>query len=139
MSSEKVVTLEQSPTTAELTPADKLRALAERQMAEEEQANAKYQRRLFYLLPFNILMIYGTIKYSKNVNAITKYFWPHRRKVSIKNLFIVGSCQALFFSTVFIFGNMLLLGLNPREVYQRHMRHKQEELELMANSPIDES
>ena len=34
-------------------------------------------------------------------------------------------------------GNLAMLGINPREVYTRHLTQKQEELELMANTPID--
>ena len=59
------------------------------------------------------------------------------RKVTVKNLFIVGSCQAVFFTTIFIVGNLTLLGIKPREVYARHLKQKQEELDLMANTPID--
>ena len=106
-------------------------------MAEEEEYNRKYQKRLFYLLPFNCFLLFGTLKYSKNIQPITKYFFPNMRKVSIKNLFIVGTCQAIVFSSIFLVGNMTLLGINPKEVYARHLKQKQEELDLMTSTPVD--
>ena len=36
-------------------------------MAEEDLKNAKYRKRLVYLVPFNFFALYGTIKYSKNI------------------------------------------------------------------------
>ena len=79
----------------------------------DHERNAKFRRRLVFLLPYNLALIYGTIKYSRNIHKISKYFWPNRRKFTIGNFLIVGTIQALFFTSLYAGGNMLIVGINP--------------------------
>jgi hypothetical protein len=39
----------------------------DRLLALEEEKNAKYRKRILYLIPFNFLAMWGTIKYFQNV------------------------------------------------------------------------
>ena len=79
----------------------------------DHERNAKFRRRLVFLLPYNLALIYGTIKYSKNIHRISKFLWPNRRKFTIGNFLLIGTIQALFFTSLYAGGNMLILGINP--------------------------
>jgi hypothetical protein len=82
-------------------------------MAEEELKNVKYWRRMKWLLPFNAFCLWGTIRYAKNIQRTAKVFWPHRQKATLGNLFLVGTAQALFFTTFYLGGSLAILGINP--------------------------
>jgi hypothetical protein len=58
-------------TAKELDEIDKLMVL-------EDEKNAHYRKRMLYLIPFNALSLWGTIKYFQNVQRIAKKFWPKR-------------------------------------------------------------
>ncbi len=96
-------------TASELDEIDKLMAL-------EDEKNAHYRKRMLYLIPFNALALWGTIKYFQNVQRIAKKFWPKRQKASIGNFFIIGTTQAIFFTTFYIGGTLAILGINPKKV-----------------------
>mmetsp|Transcript_5701 Transcript_5701/g.4326 ORF Transcript_5701/g.4326 Transcript_5701/m.4326 type:complete len:89 (+) Transcript_5701:110-376(+) len=55
----------------------------------------------------------GTMKYAQNIQKIAKKFWPKRQKANLVNFFFVGTAQAIFFSSFYIGGTMLILGINP--------------------------
>ena len=40
-----------------------MQKLVERQMAEEEDENMKYKKRMFFLIPYNVFMVALTLKY----------------------------------------------------------------------------
>ena len=88
---------------------------------EEDLKNTKYRKRLLYLLPFNAFALWATIRYFKNIHSIGKKWWPQYQKATLKNLLIVGTAQALFFTTFYIGGSLALLGINPVAVYQRRV------------------
>ncbi len=96
-------------TASELDEIDKLMAL-------EDEKNARYRKRMLYLIPFNALALWGTIKYFQNVQRIAKKFWPKRQKASIGNFFLIGTAQAIFFTTFYIGGTLAILGINPKKV-----------------------
>ena len=89
------------------------------------------------LIPFNLAVIVLTMKYCKNINKINKRFWPKRQKVSLANLFIVSTVQAIAFSTFYIGSHLIILGVNPKTAYARHKREQEEEMLLIANQKID--
>ena len=95
---------------SELDQVDKL-------IEEEDLKNQKYRKRLLFLLPFNAFSLWATIKYFKNIHKIGKKFWPNYQKATLKNLFVVGTAQALFFTTFYIGGSLAILGINPIAVY----------------------
>ena len=63
----------------------------DRLLALEEEKNAKYRKRILYLIPFNGFAMWGTIKYFQNVQRIAKKYWPKRQKASIGNFFFIGT------------------------------------------------
>ena len=71
----------------------------------DHEKNAKFRRRLVFLFPYNIALLFGTIKYAKNIHRISKALWPGRRKFTLGNFFFIGTVQALFFTTVWAGGN----------------------------------
>ena len=79
--------------------------------------NQKYRKRLLFLLPFNAFSLWATIRYFKNIHKIGKKFWPTYQKATLKNLFVVGTAQAMFFTTFYIGGSLAILGINPIAVY----------------------
>lgn len=85
----------------------------DRLLALEEQKNAKYRKRILYLIPFNFFAMWGTIKYFQNIQSIAKKYWPKRQKASIGNFFLIGTAQAIFFTTFYIGGSLAILGINP--------------------------
>ena len=85
----------------------------DRLLALEDERNAKYRKRMLFLIPFNFLALWGTIKYFQNVQRIAKLFWPKRQKASIGNFFFIGTVQAMFFTTFYIGGTLAILGINP--------------------------
>ena len=106
-------------------------------MAEEEDENMKYKKRMFFLIPYNVLMIALTLKYCQNYKYVASKLWPNRKRATLGNLLYVGTLQAVGMSTLYFGGNMLILGVNPRAVYRRHLRQKEEELELLANTSLN--
>ena len=79
----------------------------------DHEKNAKFRRRLVFLFPYNLALLFGTIKYAKNIHKISKTLWPNRTKFTIGNFFIVGTIQALFFTGLYAGGNLMILGINP--------------------------
>ena len=114
-----------------------MQKLVERQMAEEEDENMKYKKRMFFLIPYNVLMIALTLKYCQNYKYVAQKLWPNRKRATLGNLLYVGTIQAIGMSTLYFGGNMAILGVNPRAVYKRHLRQKEEELELLANTSLN--
>ena len=111
-----------------------MQKLVERQMAEEEDENMKYKKRMFFLIPYNVLMVALTLKYCQNYKYVARKLWPNRTKATLGNLLYVGTLQAVGMSTLYFGGNMAILGVNPRAVYRRHLKQKEEELDLLANT-----
>ena len=105
-------------------------------MAEEDAENMKYKKKMFLLIPYNMLCIALTLKYGQNYKYIARKLWPNRRKATLGNLFYVGTIQALGMSTLYFGGNMAILGVNPRAIYRRHVKQREEEMALMAMTPI---
>lgn len=106
--------------------------MIERHYQEEEEQNKVYKKRLIFLLPFNMLVVAATARYCQNIHKISKRFWSHRQKATFRNVLYVGTIQALCFTTMYCSGTLLILGMNPRTVYQRHIKQKNEELTMMA-------
>ena len=106
-----------------------MQKLVEKQMIEEEQANLKFKKRMFLLIPYNTLMVYLTLKYMQNYSYIAKKLWPNVRKATLGNLLYLGTIQAFAMTTFYLGGNMAILGVNPRAIY---LRHKQQEEEMAA-------
>jgi hypothetical protein len=46
--------------------------MMERHYFEEEAENAKYKKRLIWLIPFNVLAVVSTVRYCRNINTIGK-------------------------------------------------------------------
>lgn len=78
--------------------------------------NAKFRRRLIFLLPYNLALIWGTVQYAKNINKISKWLWPQRRKFSVFNFIFIGTVQALLFTSIYAGGNLAIIGINPMNV-----------------------
>ncbi len=66
-------------------------------------------------------MLYLTIRYSKNIHRIGAKYWPQYQKATLKNLLIVGTAQALVFTSIYLTGSLAILGINPIAVYQRRV------------------
>ena len=47
-------------------------------MVEEEKRNAALKRRMLWLIPYNFAMIWGTLRYSSNIQHIGRKWWPKR-------------------------------------------------------------
>lgn len=90
---------------------------------------------MLWLIPFNMLMVYGTFKYCMNIHKISNYLWPNLKKVKISNLFIVSTMQAMGFTTIYVGGTLIVLGVNPVKKY----REMQEMNEAMANMPVTDN
>ena len=75
---------------------------------------------MLFLIPFNFLALFGTIKYFQNVQRIAKIFWPKRQKASIGNFFFIGTVQAAFFTTFYIGGTLAILGINPIKIIKNN-------------------
>jgi hypothetical protein len=88
-------------------------------MAEEDLKNAKYRKRMLFLIPFNFLSLYATIKYFQNIQRIARKFWPKRQKATLWNFFLVGTCQALVFTSFYLGGTIAILGINPIAVWKK--------------------
>merc|ERR1712060_95057 len=71
-----------------------MQKLTEQHMKEEEDENMKYKKRMFFLIPYNMLMVALTLKYCQNYKYIAQRFWPKRTKATLGNLFYVGTVQA---------------------------------------------
>ena len=96
--------------------------MMERHLVEDELINQKYKRRMIWLIPFNLIAIFAITRYCRNINKISKLFWPKNKKLSLGRVFLVSSTQALGLITFYLGGNLLMLGVNPSEVYRRHIR-----------------
>ena len=70
----------------------------EKQLAEEDFENNKMRRRAFWLVPFNLLVILGTIKYARNINGIAAKYWPGRQRATLTNVSLAGFGTCLFIS-----------------------------------------
>lgn len=104
---------------------------------EELEAHG-FKRRLSLLVPFNALVFAGTLKYCRNVHRISNYFIPpHMRKVSVRNLFVVATVQASFFTTFYLGSVLLILGINPAEQWRQHEREKEEEFQMIARYRVN--
>ena len=82
-------------------------------MLAEEKRNASLKRRLLWLIPYNFGIIWGTLRYCGNVNAIAKKWWPGRQKVKVSNLFMIATVQAIGFTSIYLGGTFAVLGVNP--------------------------
>ena len=91
-------------------------------MVEEEEANAKYKKKMFLLIPYNCFMVFLTLKYMQHYPYIAKRFLPNVNKATLGNLFYLGTIQALGMTTLYLGGNMAILGINPRAIYLRHKK-----------------
>ena len=60
-------------------------------MLEEEKRNAALKRRMLWLIPFNFAMIWGTLRYSMNIQNIGRKWWPKQAKVRVGNLFMIAT------------------------------------------------
>ncbi len=85
----------------------------DKQIAAHDQKNAVFRKRLLLLIPFNFLSLYGTIRYFQNIQKIAKKFWPNRQKATVFNLFLIGTAQAVIFTTFYVGGSLAILGMNP--------------------------
>jgi hypothetical protein len=107
----------------------------------EAESNPEFRNQMlnrsFFLLPFNGLVLKGTLWYAKNINRIARKMWPNRQKVSVMNFFIVGTMQALVFFTGYVGGTCLCLGYNPFRAFREHKVAKQYEIDLIARTQID--
>jgi len=74
---------------------------------------------MLLLIPFNFFSLYATIKYFQNIQRIAKKFWPNRQKATLLNFFMIGTAQALFFTTFYLGGTIALLGINPVAIWKR--------------------
>ena len=99
-----------------------LQDMMERHLVEDEIQNQKYKRRMIWLIPFNLVAIFAITRYCRNINTISKRFWPKDKKPSLGRVFLVSTVQAMGLITFYIGGNLLMLGVNPKEIYQRHLR-----------------
>ena len=99
-------------------------------MAQEDLKNAKYRKRLLFLIPFNFFAIYGTMVYFRNIQRIARRFWPNRQKATVMNFFLVGTAQAIFLTSFYLGGTILVLGINPVAIWKRR--------EQLVGGPTDE-
>jgi len=65
--------------------------MMERRLVEDEIQNAKYKRRIIWLIPFNLIAIFAITRYCRNINTISKSFWPKDKKPSIGRVFLVST------------------------------------------------
>ena len=71
----------------------------------------------YFLIPVNLLLLYATFKYPRYAHAKRLL---GGRKISLRNLFITSTVQALFFTTTLVVTNCAILGLNPLGMYGRY-------------------
>ena len=112
-----------------------IQRLVEKQMLEEDEANARFKKRMFMLIPYNAMMVFFTLKYMKNYTKIANRLWPNVQKATLRNLLYVGTIQALGMTTLYLGGNLAILGVNPRAIYLRHKK-QEEDMANIANQPI---
>ncbi|CAI2381279.1 unnamed protein product [Moneuplotes crassus] len=111
--SAKAIDEVQPPTHDASKTADERYEEMENYLQVDHERNAKFRRRLAFLFPYNVFLLWGSIKYAKNIHKIAKRFWPNRRKFSVGNFILIGTVQALFFTTLYAGGNLAILGINP--------------------------
>ena len=86
----------------------------------EDRRNAAFKRRGMWLLPFNFVTIWGTLRYCSNVQTIAKKYWPGLLKVKLINLIIVSTFQAVGFTTFYVGGTLAILGINPVQAIRKY-------------------
>jgi len=103
----------EKPTQVTVENVDDLFNKMEENVKLNDAKNAKFRRRLVFLLPYNLALIWGTVQYAKNINRISKWLWPQRRKFSVFNFIFIGTLQALLFTSIYAGGNLAIIGINP--------------------------
>ena len=98
-------------------------------MLAEDERNSVYRKRVLYLIPFNFLAIFATIKYFQNIQKIAKRFWPGKQKATVMNFFLVGTAQAICLTTFYVGGSLALLGINPIQVIRNNKKLFEEDEE----------
>lgn len=68
-----------------------LQNMMERHLVEDEMQNSKYKRRMIWLIPFNLVAIFAITRYCRNINSISKRFWPKDKKPSLGRVFLVST------------------------------------------------
>lgn len=86
---------------------------------------------------FTAASFYGQIQYARNIDYILTRYWPHRKRASFRNLIYLSTVKALFFTSFFVTGVMLCLGLNPWDEIRFHRRQMNEELDILSQQQID--
>ena len=85
---------------------------------------------MLWLIPYNFMIIWGTLRYCSNVQTIARKFWPNRQKVKISNLFMIATLQAVAFTTIYIGGAFAVMGINPIKKYKELKDQKDQMPEL---------
>ncbi len=71
-----------------------------------------------WLIPYNFLMVWGTLRYCANIHNIARKYWPNRRKATVWNLFLVGTIQAFGFTSIYLGGICAIFQLNPIKIFR---------------------
>ena len=96
--------------------------------------------RIYLLVPFNAIILKGSIEYARNIRSISKKFWPNYLKFTSRtktNLFMIASIQALIFSTVYVGGTFAVIGINPWQAFKDLQDRQAEEIRLLGQIEID--
>ena len=64
--------------------------------------------------------MFATKKYSNNLHIIAKKYWSNWQKAKFRNVLVIGTLQAIVFTTIFLTANLVVLGVNPKEFYSFH-------------------
>jgi hypothetical protein len=87
-------------------------------MSQEDEAwRSKIKKRSFLLVPFNLIMMKLTLDYARNIKGIAKKYWPGRQRFTVGNFLLVGTLQAVIFSSVYFGGTCAIMGVNPIKTY----------------------
>eukprot|EP00356_Strombidium_inclinatum_P009685 CAMPEP_0170504150 /NCGR_PEP_ID=MMETSP0208-20121228/47040_1 /TAXON_ID=197538 /ORGANISM="Strombidium inclinatum, Strain S3" /LENGTH=133 /DNA_ID=CAMNT_0010784239 /DNA_START=94 /DNA_END=492 /DNA_ORIENTATION=+ len=101
-------------------------------MVEQERANAQMKKRMLWLIPYNMGIIWATLRYCANIKNIANKFWPQRQKVRITNLLFVATIQAIGFTAFYIGGTLGILGVNPVAKYRELQQGTHDEMTSMT-------
>mmetsp|Transcript_8620 Transcript_8620/g.14573 ORF Transcript_8620/g.14573 Transcript_8620/m.14573 type:complete len:110 (+) Transcript_8620:175-504(+) len=71
------------------------------------------RKRMMLLIPYNLTIIWATLKYCANIKTIAARFWPNFQKVRVPNLILISTVQAMMFTSIYIGGTFAILGINP--------------------------
>ena len=71
------------------------------------------RKRMLWLIPYNVGIIWGTLRYCGNIKNIAGKYWPKYQKVNITNLIFISTVQAIGFTTLYLAGTFGILGINP--------------------------